>query len=289
VTDQPSSRAGYLAQHNLAGRHVCVGLDTVASRLPPTLLPGRPAPDRFVAFNAAIVEATADIVCAYKPNIAFYEALGPPGFETLARTIREIRRLAPDLPVIIDAKRADIGSTNDGYVTALFDELGADGVTVHPYLGSEALAPFLERTDRLIFVLTRTSNPGAGEFQDLLIDGAPLFEHVAHHVATSWNQHGNCGLVVGATYPEELRRLRETANVEMPFLIPGVGAQGGDLDAVVDAHRAVGSRQMIINASRSIIFASSGPDFAEAARREASLLHEQITQRIRTQSADSSG
>jgi len=162
--------------------------------------------------------------------------------------------------------------TNAGYAAAAFDELGADAITVHPYLGGEALAPFLERAGKLVFVLARTSNPGAGELQDLVSDGTPLYRHVARAVAGEWNANGNCGLVVGATYPEEMAAIRADVPPTMPFLIPGIGAQGGDLGAVVAAHREAGSDAYLIAASRSIVYASAGEDFAAAAGREAEAL-----------------
>jgi len=264
-----------LLELNATGKHVCVGLDTVVSRLPGSVKGASPS-ERVVVFNRAIVQATADIACAFKPNIAFYEALGPDGFAVLAQTIEDVRRFAPLVPVIVDAKRADIGSSNDAYATAIFDELGADAITLHPYLGGEALAPFLNRADRMSFVLARTSNPGARELQDLKVDGRPLYEHVAEHVAQEWNARDNCGLVVGATYPRELASLRASVGSRMPFLIPGVGSQGGDVEAVVGAHRAAGSSAMVINVSRSVLYASSSDDFAEAARASAQQLHDQI-------------
>jgi orotidine-5'-phosphate decarboxylase len=229
-----------------------------------------------VAFNSAIIDATCDVASAYKPNIAFYEALGADGFDALARTIKETRSLAPGIPVIVDAKRGDIGSTNAGYVTAIFDELGADAVTVHPYLGGEALGPFLERREALIFVLARTSNPGAREFQDLACGDLPLYRHVARTVARDWNTHGNCGLVVGATYPAELAEIRRDVSRSLPILVPGVGAQGGDLEAVINSEVEAGSSSFLINAARSILYASEDGTFAEAARDEAHRLHRTI-------------
>lgn len=274
--DPADSCAELLAAHFAAGRHLVVGLDTDPGRIPELVAPGATPAERVFEFNRRIVEATADLACAYKPNAAFYEALGADGFRALRETIGAIRIAAPDAAVVLDAKRADIGSTNAGYVTAAFDQLGADAVTVHPYLGGEALAPFLERAEKLVFVLARTSNPGAGEFQDLLTDGVPLYRHVARTVAASWNAAGNCGLVVGATYPEEMRAVREDIPAEMPVLIPGVGAQGGDVAAVVAANRDTGSDAFLIAASRSIIYASAGKDFAEAARESAKALDADI-------------
>lgn len=274
--DRADSCADLLAAHFAAGRHLVVGLDTAPERLPESVAPGAPPAERVIEFNRSIVERTADLACAYKPNAAFFEALGADGFDALAETVAAIRRNAPNAAVILDAKRADIGSTNAGYVAAAFDELGADAITVHPYLGGEALAPFLQRTDRLVFVLARTSNPGAGEFQDLVADDIPLYRHVARAVARDWNAAGNCGLVVGATYPEEMRLVREDVPAEMPILIPGAGAQGGDVAAVVAANREAGSDAFLINSSRSILYASAGEDFAEAARTAAEALDAEI-------------
>jgi orotidine-5'-phosphate decarboxylase len=258
------------------GKHVCVGLDTDPSRLPHSVLPEESPARRVVAFNAAIIEATAGIACAYKPNAAFYESLGRDGFEALRRTIQEVRRAAPGVPVILDAKRGDIGSTNLGYVNAAFDVLGADAITVHPYLGRESLSPFLNRAEALIFVLVRTSNPGASEFQDLISNDLPVYRHIARAVARDWNRLGNCGLVVGATYPQELVLIREDVPADLPFLIPGVGAQGGDLRAVVEAEVTAGTTSFVINASRSILYASAEANFAEAAAEQAGQLHNDI-------------
>lgn len=273
---RPDSCAELLAGHFAAGRHLAVGLDTDPRRIPASVAPDAEPADRVVEFNRAIVAATADLAAAYKPNSAFYEALGAEGFRALEETAAAVRAEAPGAAVILDAKRADIGSTNAGYVAAAFERLGADAVTVHPYLGGEALAPFLERRDKLVFVLARTSNPGAGEFQDLAADGLPLYRHVARAVARDWNGAGNCGLVVGATYPEELRAVREDVPPEMPILIPGAGAQGGDVAAVVVANREADSDAYLINASRSIIYASSGEDFAAAGRAAAQDLDAEI-------------
>ena len=230
-----------------------------------------------VIFNRAIVEATRDIVCAYKPNAAFYEAHGDEGIGALQRTIADIHAIAPDVPVILDAKRADIGNTNVGYVQFAFDYLKADAITVHPYFGAEALQPFLARADKGVIVLCRTSNPGAGEFQDLSVNGEPLYRFVARRVANEWNKNGNCALVVGATYPDELREVRGLVG-DMPILIPGIGAQGGDVEKTVSAGKDSRGQGMIVNSSRGIIFASRGVDFAEAARRETQKLHDLINQ-----------
>lgn len=265
------------------GNFVCVGLDSEFGKIPEAARQKGHETEvgianTIVEFNRAIVEATKDLVCAYKPNIAFYEAHTGEGFSALHRTIVDIHIIAPDVPVILDAKRADIGNTNQGYVRMAFESLGVDAITVHPYLGREALRPFLERADKGIFVLCRTSNPGAGEFQDVAVgtglasNGMPFYQYVASRVAENWNTHGNCGLVVGATYPEELAQVRQIVG-DMPILVPGVGAQGGDVEKTVAAGKDSRGQGMVINSSRGIIFASSGPDFAEAARRETEKLH----------------
>ncbi|HEX8982240.1 MAG TPA: orotidine-5'-phosphate decarboxylase [Ktedonobacterales bacterium] len=269
-----------------SGSLVCVGLDPELERIPQVARGGRTgllslsADDQgndvegaLIEFTQAIVDATAEVVCAFKPNSAFFEQYGPAGMRALQRLITYIRGRYPDIPVILDAKRSDIGSTSAAYARAAFDAMQADAVTLHPYLGREAIDPFLERADRGALILCRTSNPGAGELQDLTTTDAsgtarPLYQHVAHAVATTWNTRGNCGLVVGATYPEELRAVREIVS-DMPILVPGIGAQGGDLAGVVQHGRDSSGDGLIISLSRSVLYASNGADFAEAGRREA--------------------
>ena len=220
-----------------------------------------------VAFNRGIIEATADLVCAYKPNSAYYEALGERGHWVLVQTIAAVRELAPTVPVLLDAKRADIGETSAAYATAVFDDLGADAVTVHPYFGGAALAPFLERADRGVIVMGANSHPGAGELQDVLVgpEQEPLYRYLSRVVARDWNRHGNCGLTAGATQPEKIRQIREVAPT-LPLLILGIGAQGGDLDSTVGAGMDANGAGMIISTSRAISYASAGEDFREAAR-----------------------
>lgn len=205
-------------------------------------------------FNRNIIDQTLDLVCAFKPNAAFYEAEGTAGLETLKKTIQYIQEKSPEIPIILDAKRGDIGNTNEAYVKAIFDDLDVDAVTVHPYLGKEALEPFLQRTKKGIIVLVKTSNPGAGEFQDLMVDGKPLYQVVAEHVATEWNTNGNCAVVVGATYPQELQKVREIVG-DMPILVPGIGAQGGDLENTISNGLNSQKQGLIISSSRGIIFA----------------------------------
>jgi orotidine-5'-phosphate decarboxylase len=262
-----------------AGTFACVGLDSDYDKIPEVFKKGSVA-ETISLFNKEIVDATYDLVCAYKPNIAFYEPMGSDGLLGLRRTINYIHEKFPEIPVILDFKRADIGNTNIGYVKAGFGEFNADAVTVHPYLGAEALKPFLDLEGKGIIVLCRTSNPGAGEFQDLIVtvpEGQmPLYQYVAHRVAKVWNKNGNCLVVAGATYPEELGEVRRLVG-DMGILIPGVGKQqaglvqaGGrkkaDLEGVVRAGQDSRGQGMIINSSREIIFASSGNDFDEAAR-----------------------
>ncbi len=245
------------------GSLLCVGLDPDPERLPSAV---RRYSDPVLAFNQAIVDATAPWAAAFKPNIAFYEALGAPGLETLRKTVEHIHARTSAL-VIVDAKRGDVAHTMAAYARALLDELHADAVTLNPYLGAEALAPFLERPECGCFVLCRTSNPGAGEFQDLPVDGRPLYLVVAEHVR-AWNRNRNCGLVVGATFPQELARVRALCP-ELPILIPGVGAQQGDLTAAVRAGADAAGERILVNLSRTILYASSGEDFADAAGRVA--------------------
>lgn len=252
---------------------LCVGLDT-----DPELIPAKT--DVF-EFNKAIIDATADLVCAYKPNLAFYETLGAEGFDALKRTVDYIPEA---IPVIGDAKRGDIGSTAKAYAKALFDILNFDATTVNPYLGFDSIEPFIQYRDKEIFIVCRTSNAGAVDFQDLRCESEkgyrPLFELVALK-ANQWNTYGNIGLVVGATYPEELKLIRQNYP-EMPLLIPGIGTQGGDLALTVRYGVDARHERTIINSSRQIIYASRGKDFAEVARRAALSLRDQINQYLAT-------
>ena len=250
---------------NRTGSLVCVGLDSELALLPERFL-GEPEPQ--FAFNRWIVEETREFTGVYKINAAFYEARGAEGVREMERTVEWLRSECPDAVTICDAKRADIGNTNRGYVESVFERMGFDAITLHPYLGSEALKPFLERDDKLNIVLCRTSNPGAGELQDLALNGKPLWQHVATQVSEKWNARGNCALVVGATWPEEMRTVRALAP-ELPLLVPGIGAQGGDVNAVVNAGLDANGVGLMISSSRAILFAA---DPKAAART----LHEQI-------------
>lgn len=250
-----------------AGRFLCVGLDSDFEKIPESVRQND-VENTYLAFNRAIIDSTKDLVSSYKPNIAFYEAHGDIGWKALRQTIQYIHEQAPEVPVILDAKRGDMGNTNNGYVEGVFEYLKADAVTVQPLLGREALQPFLDHKEKGIIVLCRTSNMGGEEFQDLEIDGAPLYKVIAEHVAAEWNTNGNCGLVTGATYPEQMKEIREIAP-DLPFLIPGLGAQNGDLKKSVQYGKNANGTGLILAASRAIIFASEGKDFAEVARRKA--------------------
>ena len=256
---------------------LCIGLDPDPERMPPGI--------SVYEFNKAIIEATSDLVCAYKPNFAFYEALGAEGMDALRRTIKCI---PPDIVSIGDGKRNDIGNTAKSYAKALFDIFGLDGATVNPYLGFDGVEPFLEYKDRGVILLCRTSNSGAADFQSLLCETPkglrPLFEVVADK-ARDWNAYGNIGLVVGATYPEELKLIRQR-HPDLPLLIPGIGAQGGDLMTIVKYGIGPHGDRAIINSSRQVIYASRGKDFADAARRIALALRDEINKYRRVREAD---
>jgi orotidine-5'-phosphate decarboxylase len=241
---------------------LCIGLDP-----DPELMPKVDV----LQFNKAIIEATSDLVCAYKPNLAFYEALGTEGLAILEKSIKHI---PDDIPVIGDAKRGDIGNTAKAYAKALFSVLGFDAATVNAYLGYDSIEPFINYQGKGVFILCRTSNKGATDFQNLQTNGLPLYEVVAHK-AKEWNVHGNVGLVVGATYSEELKRVRSICS-EMPLLIPGVGAQGGDLASAVAYGVDARGEKAIINVSRQILYASKENDFARAARTVAEKIRNQI-------------
>jgi len=239
---------------------LCVGLDTDPVKIPPYLLK---QDNPIYRFNRAIIDSTHDLVAAYKPNLAFYEALGLEGWAVLKQTLDYIPE---GILKIGDAKRGDIGSTAIKYAKALFD-LGFDVVTVNPYLGWDSIGPFVHDQEKGVFVLCLTSNPSAQDFQYRMVEGKPFYQRVAEKVL-EWNSNENCGLVVGATHPEELQKIRETAQ-DLPFLIPGIGAQGGDLESTISGGTDGHGEMAIVNSSRGIIYASSGEDFADAARNEA--------------------
>ncbi len=248
---------------------LCIGLDP-----DPDLLQGR----HVVSFLQAIVEATVDLVCCYKPNLAFFEALGPGGMGLLQEALAPV---PPEVPIIADAKRADVPNVSRLYARALFEVYGFDAVTVHPYGGGDSLLPFLEYEDRGVFVWCRGSNPGAADLQSLVLaDGRPLFLAVAE-MARDLDRAGNVGLVVGATAPEDMALLRRTCP-DLPFLVPGIGPQGGDLEASVRAGLDARGEGLIVVAARQVLYASRGDDFAQAARRQAQALREAI-ERARAQ------
>jgi orotidine-5'-phosphate decarboxylase len=245
-----------------SGSLVCVGLDPDPAKLPNDLVGAAP----IYAFNRRIVDATADIAAAYKPQIAFYSAVGAE--DQLVASIRYIRERAPAALVILDAKRNDVGNTAEAYAREAFDRYGADAVTVNPYMGEDSVRPFLARPDRGAILLCRNSNPGAKDFQDLLIDGLPLYRRVAERAAGHWNEMRNLMLVVGATYPREMADLRR-AHPDVPFLVPGIGAQGGDLEATLEAGLDARGAGLLISSSRNIIYAGGGsPNAIRAAAAE---------------------
>lgn len=239
---------------------LCLGLDLDAKRMPSDY--AKTVKGMF-DFVHRIVDATSDLVCAYKPNLAFYEHLGPDGLSLLELIIK---RIPDDIPVILDGKRGDIGNTASHYAYSLFERFGAQWITINPFMGYDSMRPFLEYKDRGAFVLCLTSNAGSKDFQQLRVDGKPLYEIVAEKVAY-WNKDDNCGLVVGATHPDQLKKIRQLA-CDMPLLIPGVGAQGGSLEKAASDGTNGFSKLAVINVSRSVLYASNGDDFAQRARQE---------------------
>jgi orotidine-5'-phosphate decarboxylase len=250
---------------------VCVGLDPEIERLPRDIAM-QPSP--IFQFNKAIIDATADLVCAYKPQFAHYAAYEAE--DQLERTIEYIHRSYPGIPVILDSKRGDVGNTAARYAIEAFERYGADAVTVNPYLGGDSLEPFLQYEDKGVIILCRTSNPGGRDLQDLDVGGRKLYQVVADMAARQWNSRGNCLLVVGATQPRELAEVREIVG-KMPFLVPGVGAQGGDVAAAVTNGQTEDGAGLIISSSRGILYAGSdGDNFSTAARAAALALRDQI-------------
>lgn len=241
---------------------LCVGLDPDPARMPAPLAGRRDATERFCR---EIVEATADLACAFKPQIAFFA--GQREEPALERICTHIRDHHPDVTLVLDAKRGDVGSTAEHYAREAFDRYGAHAVTVNPYLGTDSVEPFFAHGGGVI-ALCRTSNPGGDDVQSLVADGRPVYVHVAERVASEWSRLGDCGLVVGATYPSELADVRAIAP-DLPILVPGVGAQGGDARTVVEHGSAPDGRGLIVSSSRAVLYASGGDDFAEAARAEA--------------------
>lgn len=267
-----------------SGSLLCVGLDPNLEMLPAPFAWAASADSAGKAravleFCRRIVDAVHPFVCAFKPQYACFAALGPEGISALRDVICHVREVSPELLVILDAKRADIGVTSRMYAAEAFDVLGADAVTVNPYMGFDALEPFLERPERGVFVLCRTSNPGAGEVQDLLVSTEygelPLYMAVAFMVSRRWNTNRNCGLVVGATNPAELSRVRAEVG-ELPILVPGVGAQGGDLRSCVSAGLDAHKTGLVVNVSRAVLYAGMDNDFDEAAKQQAKRFRDEI-------------
>ena len=249
---------------------VCVGLDPEPAKFPAHL---RDRPDAVFEFCRAIIDATADLACSFKPQIAHFAALRAD--DALERLIAHIHAKHPGIPVILDAKRGDIGSTAQHYVSEAFDRYAADAVTLNPYLGRDSVQPFLDRADKGVILLCHTSNPGAADLQDLDVGGKPLYQHVAQIIARDWNTHGNCALVTGATWPQQLAEVRALVG-DLPLLVPGIGAQGGDVEAVVRNGRTADGSGLMIASSRAILYAGKGEDFAEAARKAALELRDSI-------------
>jgi orotidine-5'-phosphate decarboxylase len=244
---------------------LCVGLDPDLAKIPEDL---QDRPESIFHFCAAIVDATADVACAFKPQIAYFASLGAE--DKLQTVCAYIRDKYPHIPIVLDAKRGDIGATAEQYAREAYERYGADAVTVNPYMGHDSIAPYLEWKDRGVIILCRTSNPGGSDLQALSVDGKPLYQHVARLVAEKWNTNGQCGLVVGATFPQELGEVRAIVG-NMPLLVPGIGAQGGDVEATMNAGKTASGTGMMINSSRAILYARprGDEDFVQAARRVA--------------------
>ncbi len=255
------------------GSLLCIGLDPDVSKLPGAIAK---LEDPQYEFNKAIIDATADLVCTYKPNSAFYESQGASGITQLKKTCDYLRENHPEIPILLDYKRGDIGNTNEHYARFAFEYLQADAVTISPYMGYEANKPFIDYHDKGIMVLCRTSNPGGGEFQDLVSKDQKLYQTVAKNVAQKWNTYKNCHLVMGATYPEELAWARKTVGDNMLFLVPGSITQGGVVEQTVKAGVNTKGDGLIINFSREIIFAADDENFAQAARHKALALSNEI-------------
>jgi orotidine-5'-phosphate decarboxylase len=249
---------------------VCVGLDPEIERFPRHLA-GQGSP--IFQFNKAIIDATADLVCAYKPQFAHYAAYEAE--DQLERTIEYVHRTYPGIPVILDGKRGDVGNTAERYAIEAFERYGADALTVNPYLGGDSLEPFLKHADRGVVILCRTSNPGARDLQDLEVGARRLYHVVAELAATRWNTRGNCALVVGATYPRELAEVRRIVG-DMPLLLPGVGAQGADVAQAVHNGQTRAGTGLLVSSSRAILYGSQGADFASAARAATQALRTEI-------------
>jgi len=248
---------------NSSNSLLCVGLDPNLARIPEHI---KTQPEPIYEFCKAIVDATHDLVCAYKPQIAYFAGLSAE--DQLQKTLNYVRETYPHIPIILDSKRGDIGSTAEMYAKEAFERFKADAVTVNPYMGQDSAQPFLDYADKGTVLLCRTSNPGAVDIQDLEIEGQPVYEKVAQMISNDWNTNNNCCIVVGATWPEQMQRLRVITG-DMPFLVPGVGAQGGDVEALVKAGQTNNGTGLMINSSRGVIYAGKTENFADAARQSA--------------------
>lgn len=249
---------------------LCVGLDIDRDKIPPFLINDSKNP--YLIFNKSIIDQTKDLVCAYKLNLAFYESLGSEGWSILNKTMEIIPK---DIIIILDGKRNDIGNTAEKYARSLYEKLEADAITVNPYLGSDGVKPFLHFNNKCSFILCRTSNPSAVEFQNLLCQNKPLYEHVAMKI-NEWNSLGQCGVVVGATYPNELQIIRSIVKEDIPFLIPGIGKQGGDIEKTVKYGTNNKGELAIINSSRGIIYAGKDENYKTKVRQAAEALKNTI-------------
>lgn len=262
-----------LLQASRANRSiVCVGLDFEMEYVPAQI---REQDFPILTFNQAIIDATKDLVCAYKPNMAFYERHAERGLTSLRKTIELIPE---EIPVVLDCKRGDIGTTARSYAEAYFDDLGVDAVTLNPYLGGDSIEPFTRYEDKGVFILCRSTNGGASEFQDLVVNGATIYEHVARRAVKEWNANDNIGLIAPATAPKILQQIRRVAGPNLPILVPGVGAQGGSVRDAVQHGANLRGEMAILSASRSVLYASQGSDFAVAARAAAQKLRDECNE-----------
>ncbi|MCF7833759.1 MAG: orotidine-5'-phosphate decarboxylase [Candidatus Pacebacteria bacterium] len=258
-------------------KFLVVGLDTDPQKIPPFLLESGKSPlEAMLQFNKKIIDVSVNDVCGFKINSAFYEKYGIEGLGVMQKTIEYIKEKDPSVFTIADAKRGDIENTNEGYKYLLYGDFDFDSLTIHPYLGLEANETFLKDKNKMFFVLAKTSNKDSGEFQDLDVGGMPLYLKVIKNIKEKWNRNSNCGVVVGATYPEHLLRAREEAGDDVVFLVPGVGAQGGDLESVLKAGLNSKKEGLLINMSRSVLYASNGEDFADKAKEEIQKFNQQV-------------
>lgn len=255
---------------------LCVGFDPNLE-LFPTHLKGQP--NAIFEFCKEIIDATHDLVCAYKPQIAYFAGLGAE--DQLQKVMDYLKASHPEIPIVLDSKRGDIGSTAAMYAREAFERFGADAVTINPYMGKDSAQPFLDYADKGCVFLCRTSNPGAQDIQDLEVDGKPIYEHMAAMISNNWNDNKNCCIVVGATWPEQMAKLRSICG-DMPFLVPGVGAQGGDVKALVEAGQTANGTGLMVNSSRAVLYASDGKEFAKAARQAALQTRDEINRYRRT-------